>query len=235
LYSNSCAYFLKRERRFCFRKCADDKAPRNIARLEALKRGAQDDDYILTEVIANAAEYGVAQTRQRVFLLGCRHRAPRAPRPTNTIDAYGSLFLPAVVTAREAIERYDADEFYEPEEVVVGRWAQHLREVPPGGNYKAHTAWAGHPKPGTETRFWHFLLKLAPNRPAWTIAASPGPWTGPFIGKIVDCELSRLAALQGFPEKYTIAGSRWSVRQIGNAVPPLLAKAMVRSVIEAVS
>jgi DNA (cytosine-5)-methyltransferase 1 len=39
--------------------------------------------------------------------------------------------------------------------VVVGRWAQHLREVPPGGNYKVHTAWGGHPNPAfvTETRF----------------------------------------------------------------------------------
>jgi DNA (cytosine-5)-methyltransferase 1 len=223
---------------FVFENVPTIKHPRNIALLESFKRGAQDGGYILTEVIANAAEFGVAQTRQRVFLLGCRHRAPRAPTPTNSTDGCGSLFLPPAVTARDAIERYDTDEFHEPEEVVVGRWAQHLREVPPGGNYKVHTAWAGHPKPTfvTETRFWHFLLKLAPNRPAWTIAASPGPWTGPFHWKNRRLRTTEMAALQGLPENYIIAGSRWSrVKQIGNAVPPPLAKAMVRSVIEAVS
>lgn len=223
---------------FVFENVPTIKHSRNIALLDAFKRGAQDSGYILTEVIANAAEFGVAQMRRRVFLLGCRRRAPRAPSPTNSIDGRASHFRPPAVTAGEVIERYDADEFHEPEEVVVGRWAQHLREVPPGGNYKAHTAWAGHPRPTfvAETRFWHFLLKLAPNRPAWTIAASPGPWTGPFHWKNRRLRTIEMAALQGFPENYIIAGSRRSrVRQIGNAVPPPLAKAMVKSVIEAAS
>ena len=57
-----------------------------------------------------------------------------------------SLFLEPFVTVGEAIGAYACDEFFEPEEVVSGRWAEHLpADVPPGWNYKAHTAWAGHP------------------------------------------------------------------------------------------
>jgi DNA (cytosine-5)-methyltransferase 1 len=74
------------------------------------------------------------------------------------------------------------DRFAEPEEVVAGRWAKQLREIPPGWNYKYLTAWAGHKNPlfDAETRFWHFLLKLHPDKPSWTVPANPGPWVGPF-------------------------------------------------------
>jgi DNA (cytosine-5)-methyltransferase 1 len=143
--------------------------------------------------------------------------------------------LPSAVTAGEALSGLGIKKYFEPEEVVEGRWAKHLEEVPPGWNYKAHTAWAKHPNPTfvTETRFWNFLLKLATDRPSWTIAASPGPWTGPFHWANRRLRTIELAALQGFPLDYSIQGSRRErVRQMGNAVPVPLAKAMIRSVIE---
>jgi DNA (cytosine-5)-methyltransferase 1 len=124
--------------------------------------------------------------------------------------------------------------FFEPEEVVTGRWAEHLRTVPPGWNYKAHTAWGGHPDPTfvTETRFWNFLLKLSPDLPSWTIPANPGPWTGPFHWETRRLRVVELASLQGFPKSYVFKGSRRErVRQIGNAVPPPLAAAMVGAVV----
>jgi len=101
-------------------------------------------------------------------------------------------------------------------------------------NYKAHTAWSGHPNPAfvTETRFWNFLLKLSPNLPSWTIAASPGPWTGPFHWESRRLRTPELAALQSFPIGYKFQGSRRErVKQIGNAVPPLLAKKMLEKTI----
>ena len=138
------------------------------------------------------------------------------------------------VTAGQALRRVKAPP--EPEEVVQGRWAALLREMPPGSNYKVHTAWAGHPTPTfvTETRFWNFLLKLSPNLPAWTVPASPGPWTGPFHWEGRRLRTPELAALQGFPADYRVAGTRRErVRQMGNAVPPPLASAMVAAVIAA--
>jgi DNA (cytosine-5)-methyltransferase 1 len=121
--------------------------------------------------------------------------------------------------------------------VVEGRWAEHLRTVPPGWNYKAHTAWGGHPNPTfvTETRFWNFLLKLSPDLPSWTIPANPGPWTGPFHWDSRRLRTPELAALQGFPGGYVFCGTRRErVRQIGNAAPTQLSAVMTRAVVAAI-
>jgi DNA (cytosine-5)-methyltransferase 1 len=132
------------------------------------------------------------------------------------------------------IAEYGAAIYKEEGETVTGRWAEHLRSVPPGWNYKAHTAWAGHPRPTfvTETRFWNFLLKLNPQETSWTIAANPGPWTGPFHWRSRRLRTPELLAIQSFPSGYIVCGSRRErVRQIGNAVPPELAKQAISSVL----
>ncbi len=222
---------------FVFENVPSIRHPRNRPILEAFKSAAFQAGYEVTELSANAAEYGVAQTRERVFLLGAKRARPLAPSPTHAFKPAQKDFLKAAVTAAEAIEGLDGAEHFEPEEVVSGRWAQHLFEVPPGWNYKAHTAWAGHPNPTfiTETRFWNFLLKLSPERPSWTLAASPGPWTGPFHWNSRRLRTAEMAALQGFPRDYRVNGSRRErVKQMGNAVPPPLASVMVQAVANAV-
>ena len=221
---------------FVFENVPSIRHPRNRPVLEAFKSAALHAGFEVTELSANAAEYGVAQKRERVFLLGSKKRKPTAPMPTHFIKNGLNSCLLSAVTAAEALEGLDGDEHFEPEEVVSGRWARHLEEVPPGWNYKAHTAWAGHPDPTfvTETRFWNFLLKLSPDRPSWTLAASPGPWTGPFHWDSRRLRTSEMAALQGFPRNYEISGSRRErVKQMGNAVPPPLASVMVDAVANA--
>lgn len=218
---------------FVFENVPSIKHPRNRPVYDDLVRKAWDAGYFVTEVVANAAEYGVAQTRERVLILGSKRNAPIQPKKTHDNDPDSSL--PEPITAGEVLKKYGAKRFFEPEEVVTGRWARHLEEVPPGWNYKAHTAWAGHPSPTfvTETRFWNFLLKLSPDRPSWTLAASPGPWTGPFHWNNRRLRTPELAALQGFPDGYVVEGSRRErVRQLGNAVPVPLAERMIRSVLE---
>lgn len=217
---------------FVFENVPSIKHPRNRPVLDGFRHAAEVAGYSVAEVTANAAEHGVAQTRQRVFLLGARAAKPVPPTPTHSLDGGKPALTPAV-TAGEALEGLDGPEHFEPEEVVTGRWAKHLETVPPGQNYKAHTAWAGHPEPTfvTETRFWNFLLKLSPDRPSWTLAASPGPWVGPFHWESRRLRTVELAALQGFPRDYQIVGNRRErVRQIGNAVPPPMAGRMVEAV-----
>ncbi|WP_082611283.1 DNA cytosine methyltransferase [Lysobacter sp. Root916] len=218
---------------FVFENVPSIRHPRNRPIYDALVSRAKADGYYVTEMVANASEYGVAQARERVIVLGSRKRPPVQPERTNSNDP--DCKLPMPVTAGEVLKRFGSKRFFEPEEVVTGRWAKHLEEVPPGWNYKAHTAWAGHPNPTfvTETRFWNFLLKLAPDRPSWTLAASPGPWTGPFHWHNRRLRTPELAALQGFPEEYLVVGSRRErVRQMGNAVPVPLATAMIKSVLD---
>lgn len=220
---------------FVFENVPSIKHPRNRPVLDGFRRAAETAGYQVTEVTANAAEHGVAQTRERVFLLGSKRGSPIAPLTTHTLK--GAHDLPPAITAGEALGDFDLPEFFEPEEVIVGRWADHLKTVPPGWNYKAHTEWGGHPNPTfvTETRFWNFLLKLSPDRPSWTIAASPGPWTGPFHWTNRRLRTVEMAALQGFPRGYQIVGNRRDrVRQLGNAVPPPLAQRMVEAVLATV-
>jgi DNA (cytosine-5)-methyltransferase 1 len=222
---------------FLFENVPSIKHPRNRPVLDAFKHAALERGFMVTELVANAAGYGVAQTRERVFVLGSKYRQPVVPAATHAIQDEPDILLKPAVTAAEAMDGLDTDDHFEPEEIVSGRWAKHLKEVPPGWNYKAHTAWAGHPDPTfvTETRFWNFLLKLSPDRPSWTLAASPGPWTGPFHWRSRRLRTAEMAALQGFPRGYRVSGSRRDrVKQMGNAAPPPLARVMIESVAEAV-
>ncbi|WP_233346053.1 DNA cytosine methyltransferase [Oceanicaulis alexandrii] len=184
----------------------------------------------------NSAEFGVPQKRQRVFIYGARSQTPEIPEITHSEEP--SIFLKPFVSVGEAIAAYSGDEFFEREELISGRYAHHLADVPPGWNYKALTAWAGHPNPSfeAESRFWNFLLKLHPEKLSWTVAASPGPWTGPFHWDTRRLRTPELAAIQSFPDGYRFAGSRRDrVRQIGNAVPPKLAAPVIVKVLEAIA
>ena len=216
--------------------------PRNRPMLDALISELGSAGFKITVVRANAVAYGVPQRRERVFVLGSQASAPNEPPHTHRTmrekPRPGEAYLKPMPVVRAALAPFRAKRFFEPEEVVTGRWAEHLRSVPPGWNYKAHTAWGGHPNPTfvTESRFWNFLLKLDPDLASWTIAASPGPWVGPFHWDSRRLRVPELAALQGFPEGYAFAGTRRErVRQIGNAVPPPVARHMVGAVLDTLS
>lgn len=209
--------------------------PRNIGTFTKFKRSIEEIGYKTLVVKVNGQDYGIAQKRQRIILLGLKSDTPSMPIKThsdNVFEIHEGL-LP-YVTAGQALKKYDLKKYFESEEVVTGKWANQLFEIPPGMNYKALTKWAGHKKPTfvAETRFWNFLLKLDPSLPSWTIAANPGPWTGPFHWKNRRLRTVELAVLQGFPDQYHFVGNRRErVKQIGNALPSHIAAACLKPVI----
>lgn len=192
-----------------------------------------------TKVIrANALDYGVSQKRKRLFILGTKGEF-KADEPTKTNcepEMCAKTGLQPYVNVGEVIAGFDGAEYYEPgEEAVGGTYYDDLCEVPPGRNYKALTAWAGYPNPKFVAckRFWSFLLKLSPDMPSWTITAQPGPWVGPFHWDNRRLRVPEIAAIQSFPKDYKFYGNRQSVqKQIGNAVPALMGKAMIMFVKE---
>ncbi len=194
--------------------------------LRLLERGLRrinkkhSTSYALQTITLNAADYGVPQIRERVFVLASIDgRQIEMPAPTHGAGPNQE----AVLTAWDAIGELDVDSW--PAELdASGRWAGLLPSIPEGQNYLWHTPRnaenGGEPLFGWRTRFWSFLLKLAKAQPSWTIQADPGPATGPFHWKSRLLSVEEMCRLQTFPREYTIVGSRRSAhRQIGNAVP----------------
>jgi DNA (cytosine-5)-methyltransferase 1 len=183
-----------------------------------------------------AADYGVPQRRQRLFILGSKSGPPPFPEPTHSGPHETRKWnesLPAHISSGEAIgDLVGRDDLAEAEEQVTGTFAHLLVEVPAGGNYLHFTAKRGHPEPVFKwrSRYWNFLLKLDPKQPSPTIQAQPGPWVGPFHWQNRRLRVPEIKRLQTFPDDYEIVGSRRSAQvQIGNAVPPVLAERIATS------
>lgn len=207
--------------------------PTNRVLLEGFINIVETAGFKIKIIKGNALDYGVPQKRKRLFIIGTKGTyKTELPRKTHVENSQvQSTGLLQFVTAGEAIKQFDTDEYYEIQELTdQGTYGEDLLSVPPGSNYKALTAWAGHPNPKfiADKRFWNFLLKLSPDLPSWTITAQPGPWVGPFHWTSRRLRVPEIAALQSFPNDYRFFGNRRSIqRQVGNAVPPLMAKAMI--------
>ena len=118
----------------------------------------------------------------------------------------------------------------------AGSKHKHLLElVPPGENYLFFTKERGHasPKFVWRSRYWSFLLKLSPHRPSWTIQANHSNNMGPFHWKNRYLRISEIKRLQTFDDHYEIAGDyRTQWKQVGNAVPPELARVIASAIRE---
>jgi len=190
--------------------------------------------------VLNAADHGVPQARPRLFVVGVPRgeRLPELPEPTHggtwERRTCGSVDRPHV-SAGEALDGLVTEP--EPEEVLRGSYAHLLPGIPPGQNYLHYTAQRGHPEPkfAWRSRYWSFLLKLHPDRPAPTIQAQPGPNVGPFHWDNRRLRVPEIKRLFTFPDEFHLVGSRSSVQaQLGNAVPPLLARRVAERVAAAV-
>ncbi|HKY35315.1 MAG TPA: DNA cytosine methyltransferase [Polyangiaceae bacterium] len=186
--------------------------------------------------VLRAVDYGVPQQRERVIMVAARdgtlfefpaptHRDPLAQAPL-----LSSVNQPPFRTAWDAIADVTpgADEDLE----MRGKWAKLLPSIPEGENYLWHTdRGGGKPLFGWRRRYWSFLLKLAKDRPSWTIQAQPGPAIGPFHWNNRRLSIRELCRLQTFPDDVKISGSRVAIqRQLGNAVPSLLAEVVAREI-----
>jgi DNA (cytosine-5)-methyltransferase 1 len=183
--------------------------------------------YRPTYRVLNAVDFGVPQTRERLFLVAARDGTEfRFPSPTHG-EADG---LVPCVTAWHAIG--DLRDQAAEDLACGGKWAGLVPSIPEGSNYLWHTdRGGGLPIFGWRCRYWTFLLKLAKNRPSWTIQANPGPSCGPFHWTNRRLSTREMCRLQTFPDDAAIVGSDWSARrQVGNAVPSLLAEVIAREI-----
>lgn len=174
--------------------------------------------------LLDAADFGVPQSRRRRFIV-----AARSGREFVFPEArFGEGKLPHM-TAWDALGDAPPDE---ENLELSGKWADLLPTIPEGENYTWHTSRGGGLSLfGWRTRYWTFLLKLAKDRPSWTIQAHPGPSAGPFHWSSRKLSIAELCRLQTFPADVKIQGNRGAaMRQVGNAVPSLLAEVLGREI-----
>jgi DNA (cytosine-5)-methyltransferase 1 len=202
-----------------------------------IKRIAESLGYGVQGRVLNAADYGAPQTRRRAIVIGMRGGTPTFPEPTH-VDPNKRDLLSAGLerwrTVRDAIA--DLPPVPDDSNWHIGRnptamSLERYRCVPPGGNrwdlpeHLMPECWKRKTKGGTDLfgRLWW-------DRPSVTIRTE---FYKPEKGRYLHPEEHRpithreAARLQGFPDSFDFKGRRIGVGiQIGNAVPPPLAKAL---------
>lgn len=197
--------------------------------LEFVESESKRLGYKLFHKVVNAADYGIAQTRQRFICIGIKKDLPNFeyPNPTHSNPEKRIKGTKKWITCNDVIGDIDFDL---PEDARMQAGSKHkdlLKLVPPGDNYLYFTKKRNHPNPifKWRSRYWSFLLKLSPERPSWTIQASHSNNMGPFHWKNRFLRIQEIKRIQSFDDNHIFLGDfREQWRQVGNAVPPKLAE-----------
>lgn len=183
--------------------------------------------------ILDAADYGVPQHRERLFIVGVKDGEFLFPRPTHGPDSPDRF---PFYTASDAVKGVDLLS-EEKCQTVGGRFGHLLNDIPPGLNYSFYTQEMGHPTPvfSWRSKFSDFLYKADPNKPVRTIKAQGGQYTGPFHWNNRPFTVKELKRLQTIPDRYEISGGKQvAVHQIGNSVPPQIARILALAILNQV-
>lgn len=194
---------------------------------ELVERG-----YAVTWGVAEAADYGVPQMRQRAILIGVRGKEPCYLPPA----MYGWPGLPPYRTLREALAHVTQ---LGPIQPLSARKRAVYRHIPPGGNWRSlsiamrrGTMGAAFVAEGGKSGWWR---RLAWDEPAPTILGMPDHSSTALIhpDELRCLSVNECAAIQGFPSHMRFAGSpRSQYQQIGNAVPVAVGERIGRHVLD---
>ena len=184
--------------------------------------------------LLNAADFGVPQRRVRLFIIGYRvGDAPPFPPPTHAKTPAGNA-IPGWVPLSGALAQAGGPH---PREIFrpSGKLAQELEGILPGSGVKSPGK-AERTRPGGHWGYKQGAFVADPMQPARTVTASAQQdWIrDPGLGLRRLCP-RECAAIQSFPPGWTFEGNMAAqYRLIGNAVPPLLAKAIGGKLLEVV-
>jgi len=203
--------------------------------LDAFKQMLKKEGYQWDEKALYGKDYGVPQNRRRYVLIASRKFKPEIPKPTHG----NKPNLKPYSTVRETIAKYPAISAGETHKTVVNHRCANLSKLllerikatPHNGGsrtdwpdnlvLKCHKSFNGH----TDV---YGRMKWDEPSPTLTVkcfSLSNGRFGHPEQDRAIS--LREAAALQTFRDDYVFYGSVQEVgKQIGNAVPVLLAKVM---------
>ncbi len=213
------------------------------AAFDGVSKEAKKLGFQITYAVLNAANYGVPQRRNRTIIIGSRLGPPSLPAPTHQESA-DSLFseLPPWKTVRDAIGDLPlepTDSNLHNSRKVTALSLERYKHIPPGGNRKnlppdlMPDCWRfKDPRGGGST---DLMGRMRWDAPSLTIRTQ---FLKPEKGRYLHPEAHRSitaregARLQSFPDEFRFVGSTFQiVKQIGNAVPPELARNVALAVL----
>lgn len=205
---------------------------------ESILSDFKDLGYTVTYQILNAADYGVPQARRRAFFVGLKDGAFEFP--ARSVDRYVSIkeaisdlpeesLMEGAAYPRppqsdfQRLMRKNSDKVFNHDVTVhTERTRKIIAMVPDGGDYRDL------PKELQNTRKVHIAwTRYCSWKPSYTID------TGHFhhfhykFNRVPTARES--ARIQSFPDDYVfLCGKTSKLKQVGNAVPPLLAFAVAK-------
>lgn len=212
-------------------------AKKNEKTLHKIYSSFERMGYHMDARVMSADEYGVPSKRRRAIIMGVKDALPSYPKIT-----HGERGRKPAVTVEEAFEKMHTRSGkifnHEVEKAQLKNTTdiKRLRHIPPGSGIRyekdekaflpARLRYGVNWDEVNERRFRQTRLqRLAWHTPAPTILTSRTMYYHPEEPRYLT--VREAASCQSFPSKFIFEGSQTAqFRQIGNAVPPVLAKAI---------
>lgn len=199
--------------------------------------------YCVSYQVLNASDYGVPQNRRRAFFVGLANGKkfvfpdPLKVEKVTSLEALSDLtedslpdgaFYPTEpISEYQRYARMGSNGIYNHQITIHNEKTKEIISlVPDGGNYKDL------PIDLQQTRKVHIAwTRLCSTKPSFTIDCGHNHHFHYKYNRVPTARES--ARLQSFPDKFVFLGNRGSqLRQIGNAVPPLMSNAISKQLIK---
>ena len=211
--------------------------------IKVIRESFEELGYNVKIEILKASDFGVPQERERVFIIGTRigngvlHPKSNMKKPINLSEAIGDLDF---LDSGEMSEEYKSLPISKYQKIMrKGCKKLYNHEAPNHSNQvikrfsSMKPGQSGKDLPNDLKTKKQVLKKLEANKPAKTVTTLPEDYVHYKMNRILT--VREMARIQSFPDDFVFLGPRTTggerrkyelpqYSQIGNAVPPILAK-----------